>query len=362
MEGLLEISGCDNPSRIADVIFVHGLDGNARTAWHPKDKPEDFWPAWLGQDFPNVGIWSLGYAVSASAWKGHSMPLYDRANNTLDCMQLDGIGRRPIGFVCHSLGGLLIKQVLRNAKDSNNPAWQAITRQTRFIVFLSTPHSGASLASWIRYIGKLLRTTVSVEELKAHHPQLRQLNIWYRDHVAELGIINFVYCEERKTGGFLEMSGFLVVDKTTADPGIPGVTPISLDEDHISICKPASKDAQVYRQVKRMIEETIVNSQSAPMVSDAPHSESKPGTASQPGIRYPGTVKITICDRLHDDWSRLADYLEIPIADRRRFERGREPQGVWEWLYDRGKLGLLEAALSHIGRDDLAAELKRPPR
>ncbi len=70
MEGLLEISGCDNPSRIADVIFVHGLDGDARTAWHPKDKPEGFWPTWLGQDFPNVGIWSLGYAVSASAWEG----------------------------------------------------------------------------------------------------------------------------------------------------------------------------------------------------------------------------------------------------------------------------------------------------
>jgi hypothetical protein len=103
MEGLLKISSCDNPSRIADVIFVHGLDGDARTAWHSKDKPEGFWPTWLGQDFPNVGLWSLGYAVSASAWKGHSMPLFDRANNTLDRMQLDGIGRRPIGFVCHSL-------------------------------------------------------------------------------------------------------------------------------------------------------------------------------------------------------------------------------------------------------------------
>lgn len=187
------------------------------------------------------------------------------------------------------------------------------------------------------------------------------MNIWYRDHVAALGIENFVYCEERKTGGFLGMSGILVVGKTTADSGIPGVTPISLDEDHISICKPVSKDAQVYRQVKRMVEETLVNSQRSSTVTDTARPESKPGTANQPGIRYPGKVKITVCDRLHDDWSKLADYLEIPIADRRRFERGREPQGVWEWLQDRGKLGLLEAALSHIGRDGLAAELKRHP-
>jgi hypothetical protein len=113
--------------------------------------------------------------------------------------------------------------------------------------------------------------------------------------------------------------------------------------------------------VKRMIEGTLVNSQRFSTVTDTARPESKPGTVSQLSIRYPGKVKITVCDRLHDDWSKLADYLEIPIADRRRFERGREPQGVWEWLQDRGKLGLLEAALSHIGRDDLAAELKRHP-
>src|SRR5919198_4553042 len=267
--------------------------------------------------FGPLGLVRISRMLASGRWAMRSVPQPGRATAChcttaptilSDRMQLDGIGRRPIGFVCHSLGGLLIKQVLRNARDSNNPAWQAITKQTRFIIFLSTPHSGANLASWIRYIGKLLRTTVSVEELEIHHPQLRELNIWYRNHVAALGIENFVYCEERKTGGFLGMSGILVVDKTTADPGIAGVTPISLDEDHISICKPVSKDAQVYRQVKRMIEGTIVNSQSASMVSDAPHPESKPGTASQPGIRYPGKVKITVCDRLHDDWSKLADY------------------------------------------------------
>ena len=82
MDGLQKISGCDRPDRVADVIFVHGLDGDARTTWHPKDRPDAFWPAWLGADVPAVGVWSLGYAVSASAWKGHAMPLADRAYRT----------------------------------------------------------------------------------------------------------------------------------------------------------------------------------------------------------------------------------------------------------------------------------------
>jgi hypothetical protein len=39
---------------------------------------------------------------------------------------------------------------------------------TRFKTILSTPHSGADMANWINYIGKLLRTSVSVRELEAH--------------------------------------------------------------------------------------------------------------------------------------------------------------------------------------------------
>jgi hypothetical protein len=50
---LLPISGCEDPERLADVMFVHGLDGDApRSTWHPKDQPEHFWSAWLGEEMP----------------------------------------------------------------------------------------------------------------------------------------------------------------------------------------------------------------------------------------------------------------------------------------------------------------------
>lgn len=288
MAKLQKVSGCDNPQRKADLVFVHGLDGDAKTTWQQAGKPETFWPDWLGEEFPNVGIWSLDYDSSSLAWRGDSMPLYDRANNVLNLFEQDGIGKRPVGFVCHSLGGLLIKQVLRNAKDSKNLDWQAVIDQTRFIVFLSTPHSGSGMANWIAYMGILLRTSVNVRELEAHHPQLRQLNIWYRDHVADLGIKNFVYCEERKTGRLIfGFGGILVVDKTSADPGIPGVTPIVLDDDHISICKPASREAQVYREVKRMTEELItVNSPIKPPIKP-------PNSDQEQGEPAPAAIKIS---------------------------------------------------------------------
>lgn len=355
MADLTRISNCEKTDRVADLVFVHGLDGDARTTWHPKDQADVFWPAWLGEDFPSLGVWSLGYQVAAWAWKGHSMPLVDRATNTLDLLELDEIGRRPLAFICHSLGGLLIKQVLRLASDSNKPAYKALAERTKLVVFLSTPHSGADMASWIGYIGKLLRTTVSVEELEAHHPRLLELNKWYRDHVAEMRIETFVYCEKLPTGGVL------VVNQTTADPGISGVDVVPLDEDHVSICKLTERN-RVYRRVKRLLADTVMKAESsAPAVhgKEVGTASSAATTGSGKGF---GRAKIEVCDRLIGDWHKLADYFEISPSDRARFERGQEPHGIWEWLRARDRFGELAEALDLIGRKDLVPLLPNRPR
>lgn len=252
---LIEISGCDNSSRCGDVIFVHGLGGSARGTWHPQERQDDdnFWPKWLGEDFPDVGIWSLDYEVEAFKWKGNSMPLADRATNVLDLLDSYEIGDRPIIFITHSLGGLLVKQMLRNGKDFGK--WSAIANKTKGIVFLSTPHSGSDMASWIKYVGGILRTTVSVEELEAHHPNLRNLNLFYRNDEQFSQIPMLVYCETLAT------KGVLVVNQTSADPGIRGIIPVPMDCDHISVCKVEDRKSQVYRQVKRFIQNNLISSQ-----------------------------------------------------------------------------------------------------
>lgn len=251
-EGLNAVAGCDSPGRAADVVFVHGLDGDAISTWQADDDPHYFWPAWLGKRFPAVGVWSLGYAVESSEWTGHSMPLTDRAKWMLDKLELKKLGQRPLLFICHSLGGLLVKEALRTASGSKRAEWRAIVGNTRAILFLSTPHSGANLANWLNYLQSFIRTTISVDELQAHHPRLRELNEWYRDNAPDRGITTFVYCEKLPT------RGVLVVDETTADPGIAGVRPIPLDEDHRSICKPRSPNATVFERACRLLETYVL--------------------------------------------------------------------------------------------------------
>lgn len=73
-----------------------------------------------------------------------------------------------------------------------------------------------------------------------------------------------------------------------------------------------------------------------------------------PGKPSPGKIKVDFCDRLGNDWKKLADVLEIPLSDQNRFERGDEGRGIWEWLENRARLAELPDALRRSKREDLA--------
>ncbi len=225
--GLLPISGCEDTTRTGDIIFVHGLAGDAWNTWHwqnAKDKnyqKNNFWLNWLGEDLKdkgiNVGIWTFGYEAARFKFSGSAIARFDQASNLLEYLEVNDIGERPIIFVTHSMGGLLVKEMIRTAQNFNK---QSILQQTKGIVFLSTPHTGSHLASLIDNIGILAQPTVNVEELKAHAPELRSLNEWYRQNIESFGIETKVFYETKP------IFNVLVVDEDSANPGIKDVKPV----------------------------------------------------------------------------------------------------------------------------------------
>jgi hypothetical protein len=271
---LSELHAISEPrsAAVADLIFVHGLGGDPfATWWHDADQPRNSWPFWLAEDFPQVAVHCLAYDASPSKWLGSSMPLVDRATNVLTRFEAQGVGVRPLFFVCHSLGGLVVKQALRSALDLGESAWREIVNNTRGIVFLATPHTGARLADYLGALGKVLRLTVSVSELEASAPALRDLNVWYRQNAKDLGIDTLAMFETRDT------QGVRVVDEASADAG-HGV-PRAIDADHFSICKPQDRTQLVYGAVKNFLGKRLPHGQTSP----APESAAP---ESRPALRY----------------------------------------------------------------------------
>lgn len=261
---LHRISGCDNSEREADVVFIHGLGGNAFTTW-TDEHADTMWPRWLGEDFPQVGVWSLEYAASPSfltqplAWwsarfrdAGQALPLSERARQVLDRLAQTGIGERPLLLICHSLGGLLAKAVLRAAHESSaQPKRRAILDATRAVLFLATPHAGATLATRLVAL-PFPFASAALKELRADSPAAMDLHDSYCDLARSAQIETCTYYETRK---YLRL--FLVVTRSSAHPGV-GRAPVGLDYDHLAIAKPSSRDAEVYRAAVELLRDYVL--------------------------------------------------------------------------------------------------------
>jgi tetratricopeptide (TPR) repeat protein len=236
------------------VIFVHGLDGDPQKTWtSPPPPPPDnrLWPTWLAADIDGLAVWSLGYEAPALEWRGSAMALADRAGNVLSLLEVENrLATGDLIFVGHSLGGLVIKQLLRKASDAASRRAEALSliERTRKVAFLATPHLGADLAGWGERFRALFRPSEAARVLLRNDQHLRDLNVWYRGWASEKEIAHLILYEMKPTSVF-----GMVVKPDSSDPGLASEA-IGIDADHIQIAKPLSTEHHVYKLVRAFIE------------------------------------------------------------------------------------------------------------
>jgi hypothetical protein len=297
--GLQPVSGCDNLDSVADVVFIHGLGGGSHTTWADQRLTERFWPAWLGEDFPQLGVWVLGYPGDPSRWQSESMPLPDRALVVLDQLRSDRLGEKPLCFVVHSMGGILLKHFLQEAY-SGGATFQRIARQTQAVIFIATPHSGAHIASFSKYLPNVLRLNEHVGELAADDAHLSKLHRWFKWYCAEHGLQCRSFCERRELRfdvfGVRLPKGIIVVDATSGDPGLDEAA-IPVDADHQSICKPAGRGEPLYKSVHEFLETWLKKLSAAPATPVA----NQP-TAHPPSAPAAECFEIERCDIVVKVW------------------------------------------------------------
>lgn len=121
--GLFELSDKQS-SKTVDVVAIHGLQGHAYKTWEHENGSlwlRDFLPAGV----PFARIFTFGYE-STVAFSNSVAKLEDKALDLLNRLSAerksDGAAKdgRPIVFICHSLGGIILKKALILAHERSS--------------------------------------------------------------------------------------------------------------------------------------------------------------------------------------------------------------------------------------------------
>ncbi len=250
------------------VVFFHGLNGRYETTFASSGVPPELWPEWLDADLgASVAVWGIDYGAAALRWQpGKSMALPDRAANVLPLLANEpGLQAGDVVLVGYSLGGLVVKQVLRLAQDqrSTDAHIASFVRRVRKVAFIATPHFGSDHATWGNRLSVLLLPRETVAGLSRNDAQLRDLNRWYRTFCEENQTQNLILFETNPIARHVRvpMMGWeipfgmgTVVKPDSSDPGVPSpVTIIPIDADHRCIVSPKNRDAQTYVHIRDFV-------------------------------------------------------------------------------------------------------------
>ncbi|KAK3309763.1 uncharacterized protein B0T15DRAFT_13768 [Chaetomium strumarium] len=307
--------------RRVDIVFVHGLGGGSRRTWSYNRDPTFFWPLKFLPSNPPVDearILTFGYNANfrpGSGSGGNKMSILDFAKDLLWELKyardesVGGnlrMGERPIIFIAHSMGGLVVKEAyLRGQID---PGYAPIIKAIVSIIFLSTPHRGTNLAETLN---RILQVSFAaspmqfISELSAGSQTIRSLNEDFRHIAPKLNIYSFYETQPTPLVGSSKIKT-MVVDRDSSVLGYTGEETKPLNADHHNVCKYASPDDPAYRLVSNALKTVI---------------EEIPG-ASPPGA---GALSVV---------ADLREYLslpELPDADFTFFRNRRTP-GTCTWI------------------------------
>ena len=127
-------------------LSLKSKSGRQETSDDTQDSQGVYWPRdLLPADCPNarVLVWGYDTVVTKGFAPANKSNLFAHAKDLLYCLERESVSGRPLVFVAHSLGGLLVKEVLRRSQHAEEPGLQDIVKSTRAVIFLGTPHRGS---------------------------------------------------------------------------------------------------------------------------------------------------------------------------------------------------------------------------
>jgi len=256
------------------VVFVHGFTGDPKDTWTTDGKkgPAVYWPADLASStVSHSRILTYGYdtnirhkakgPVSTKTVSDHAWDLLC----SLEALRRNPSERqRPILFVAHSLGGIIVKEALRRSQRCTltQAHLRGIFEAVVGVLFFGTPHRGADPRNFFHHVltacGRAFGFQANNRIVNALMPDSERL-IELRDEFAAM-------CHERswRIFSFQEeyglgwLFGTKVVDDQSScldDPTIE--TRQHISSNHMDMCRLSSLDDPQYSKVAAAMTLTV---------------------------------------------------------------------------------------------------------
>ncbi|KAI0380177.1 hypothetical protein F5Y04DRAFT_257611 [Hypomontagnella monticulosa] len=297
---------------LVNIIFVHGLMGHPKHTWEGELKPANekkeklkkrdvvkgyasrvfrpkkasrsshstadqlnssngttnsqsskvFWPKeLLPLDISNARIYTYGYNADAIKGMFEAKNKNNIYQHALDMKaKLERLDNdEPMIFIAHSLGGIIVKDMLCQSTT--------LQERTKLIIFLGTPHRGSEASGWGQLVSNLAKAAfIDVndgifEGLKVDSEVLNRIHSQFKD-VSESGIKIHSFYEGRGMTGVRGLHG-RVVEPFSArlDFRKEIETVESIDADHRDMARFSQTSDEGYTAVEGVLSSFIRNMQ-----------------------------------------------------------------------------------------------------
>lgn len=250
--GLTEVSS-PRPAAV-DIVFVHGLNGDPHNTW-TSEKSATFWPAkllppMLEEERARLLVYGYDADVTSFTDGASKDKIHNHAEHLVAELaanrRIRKATERPIIFVAHSLGGLVVKRALIHSSEIRGQKIEhlrSIYVSTYGILFLGTPHKGADVAEWGSRLGWICGAVMPkkfldsqpqlVDSLKKENETLQNIDRQFVQLMIKFHVFFFHEAKPTDLKGTLRF----IVDEESASPTVQEVERAAIQADHSHMCK-----------------------------------------------------------------------------------------------------------------------------
>ncbi|KAF2435578.1 hypothetical protein EJ08DRAFT_604586 [Tothia fuscella] len=245
---------------LLDIIAVHGLYEGAVQTW--TDRQTNV--LWLRDLFPycaygaRILLYHYNADVLASPGEANADEILPYATAMVTEISAhrsaEGAYLRPIIFVSHGFGGLLVKRALvfsRERQIQVEEPLRMVYMSTFALIFMGTPHEGMRKQSILFLVlGQAAPPSQFVINLLEGSEMIKEVTTMFSPIRGEFRISNF--WEEYKT--FIGTNEEYIVTQNSAAPGWEDVHKHGIKANHSDMVKMRTVDDHKYQDLKRTLE------------------------------------------------------------------------------------------------------------